>query len=58
MSGSTIKDEMAVLYASSLRDLVKQVNAINTKTNGSILKEDIVTITKDDDGIYFLIYYR
>lgn len=55
---TVIKKEMAVLYASSLRDLVKSVNAINRTSKEQILKEDIVTITKDDDGIYFLVYYK
>lgn len=48
------KEEMDVLYASSLRDLVRLVNA----SKEPIAKEDIVSIQKDDDGIFFLIYYK
>jgi hypothetical protein len=53
-----IKKELAVLQANSLRDLLTQVNNINSKDGGKpILKEDIVQII-DRDGALFLIYYR
>jgi hypothetical protein len=46
-----------VLQATSLRGLVEQVTKINSSTNNSIKKEDIISITKDEET-YFLIYFK
>lgn len=50
------KAKLDVLQAHSLRDLLMKVNQINEGDN-KILKEDIVTIYKDEDT-FFLLYYR
>lgn len=54
--GRECKDNMAVLQAHSLRELIEQVNEIN-KGASKILKEDIVTILKEDET-FFLLYFR
>lgn len=49
------KEKMAVLQASTLRGIVEAVNNTNNSSS-KILKEDIVTLTKEDD-IWILVYY-
>jgi hypothetical protein len=45
-------NELCVLQAQSLRDLVERVNAM-----GNIYKEDIVSLLHED-GCYFLLYFK
>lgn len=46
-----------VLQATSLRDLVEQVTRTNSSTDNPIKREDIITITRDEET-YFLIYFK
>lgn len=51
-----VKDTLAVLQSHSLRDIVDAVNA-NNKAGNPILREDIVSLLKEDET-YFLLYYK
>lgn len=52
------KSQIDYLQASSLRDLISQVNNINEAFPiCPILKEDIVSIMKENDT-FLLIYYK
>ncbi len=56
------KDTLSVITAPSLRRLVEMVNthnigAVRDKTLNPILKEDIVSITKENDT-YLLLYFE
>lgn len=53
----TVKQELSVLQAHSLRELIEMVNRINTTSDNQILREDIVEI-REDLGTFFLIYYK
>lgn len=52
-----MKERLAVLQAHSLRDLTNIVNEINASGDTKILKDDIVSLLKEDNT-YFLVYYR
>ena len=53
------QQELAVLQASSLRELVDRVNQVNSvnAVGPRILKENIVDIM-DLDGTFFLLYFK
>lgn len=51
------KEKLDILMSHSLRDLVDQVNNINSTTPSKILKEDIVELFKDEET-FFLLYYK
>lgn len=52
------KKTMSVLLAHSLRELVETVNNINNSNESRhILKDDIVTIMKEE-STYMLFYYQ
>lgn len=53
------QQELAVLQASSVRELVDRVNSYNTANavGPRILKENIVDILNIDDT-YFLLYFK
>lgn len=51
------KETMAVLHANSLRELVETVNSINDTTPSKILKEDIVSVFRDE-GAWLMLYYK
>ena len=53
------QQELAVLQASSLRELVDKVNQVNSANavGPRILKENIVDIM-DLDGTFFLLYFK
>lgn len=57
MSIGNRKEMLAVIQASTLRELVEQVNNYNAGNTVKILKEDIVDIKKFDDA-FSLIYFR
>lgn len=50
------KKTLAVLQAHSLRDIVDTINQQN-KTDFPILREDIVSLLKEDET-YFMLYYK
>lgn len=51
------KTQLGAIQAHSLRSLVETVNHINEDSPEQILKEDIITILKDEDT-YFLLYFK
>lgn len=51
-----VKKTLTVLQSHSLRDIVDAVNAQN-RTDHPILREDIVTLLKEDET-YFMLYYK
>lgn len=51
-----VKKTLAVLQTHSLRDMVGAVNTQN-KTDCPILREDIITLLKEDET-YFMLYYK
>lgn len=51
------KKLLDVLQAHSLRELVETVNLINETGSSKILKEDVLTLFKED-GTYFMLYYK
>ena len=51
-----VKNTLAVLQAHSLRDIVDTINSRNA-TDHPILKDDIVTLLKEDET-YFMLYYK
>lgn len=57
MSSSSKKDKMTVLQSFSLRELVGNVNSINTSSTDKILKDDIVALY-NMEGTWFLVYYK
>lgn len=54
---ATKKEILDVLQAHSLRELVETVNLVNETGSSKILKDNIVTIFKDEDT-YFMLYYK
>lgn len=50
------KEKVNVIQASTLREMVERINNTNNTSPSKILKEDIVTLTKEDD-IWILVYY-
>lgn len=48
---------MTVLQSFSLRELVGNVNSINTSSTDKILKDDIVALY-NMEGTWFLVYYK
>lgn len=55
----TEKKTLSVIVASSMRQLVEKFNDYNKNTNYPILREDIVTILRDNDqSIFYLIYCK
>lgn len=53
------KKTLSVIVASSMRQLVEKFNDYNKNTNYPILREDIVTILRDNDqSIFYLIYCK
>lgn len=57
MSTTTKKEKMAVLQAFSLRELVENVNNINSSSTDKILKDDIAALY-NMEGTWFLVYYK
>lgn len=52
------KTAMGYINATSLRDLIRQVNSYNEYyPDYPILKEDVVSVLKEGEG-YVLLYYR
>lgn len=51
------KERIDVMQARSLRDLVNQINRVNSSSGTKIMREDIVSLTKDEDT-YFMLYYK
>lgn len=51
-----MKKELAIIQAQSLRGLLAKINDINAGEY-PILKEDIVTVLRDEDAVS-LLYYR
>lgn len=50
------KEKVGVIQASTLREMVNTVNEANAQSASKILKEDIVTLAKEND-IWILVYY-
>lgn len=56
--GKEVKKQLAVLQAHSLRELISQVNMVNSSEREEpILREDIVKVFKEDET-FFLLYYK
>jgi hypothetical protein len=55
----TEKKTLSVIVASSMRQLVEKFNDYNKNTNNPILREDVITILRDNDqSIFYLIYCK
>ena len=53
------KKTLSVIVASSMRQLVEKFNDYNKNTNNPILREDVITILRDNDqSIFYLIYCK
>lgn len=53
------KKTLSVIVASSMRELVDKFNDYNKNTNNPILREDIVTILRDNDqSMFYMIYCK
>lgn len=55
MSGTYTKSRVNVIQAPTLREIVGFINQANAEVP-TILKGDIVTLTKEDDA-WILVYY-
>lgn len=51
------KTTLSVIRAYSLRELIEAVNHYNQTSDTPILKDDIVSLYKDNET-YFLLYYK
>lgn len=51
------KQELAALTSYSLRGLVEQVNRINASGESKILREDVVSVLKENEA-FFLLYFK
>ena len=53
------KKTLSVIVASSMRQLVEKFNDYNKNTNNPILREDVITILRDNDqSIFYMIYCK
>lgn len=55
MSGSYTKSRVSVIQTATLREMVETINRVNAEAP-TILKNDIVTLTRENDS-WILVYY-
>lgn len=56
---NTEKKTLSVIVASSMRQLVEKFNDYNKNTNNPILREDVISILRDNDqSMFYLIYCK
>lgn len=58
MAEKGVKKTLTVLKADTLRQLIDKINALNANdSTNNILKDDVLTLFKED-GIFYLLYYK